>query len=70
MGWWLGDTFMTYIYSQIGSLAKGVSTQMTRRIDAFYNVGVYMINKIGVPACCWCSKQALVFSHSFPLKRG
>lgn len=37
IGRWRGLTFLTYIHSQIGTLTRGVSTRMTRRIE-FFNV--------------------------------
>ena len=38
IGRWSGDTFMTYIHSQIAALTIGVAAKMTRQVH-FQNVG-------------------------------
>ena len=40
LGWWSGDTFMTYIHEQIASTMIGVSSAMTRCVPNFFNVAV------------------------------
>ena len=39
LGRWSGNTFMTYIHEQIGSVMAGASAKMVQRVPNFYNVG-------------------------------